>query len=267
MKKTLSIPIILFISYFNAISHAQQVNQGNIIMGTVDSIQSKTLNELRKIWVHVPNAGNNTTEKYPVVYLLDGYAHFASVTGMIQQLSSINGNTIVPKMIVVGIPNTNRMRDLTPVAEINAGDKTDESHSGGGEQFMDFLETELIPYIEEKYPTAPYKMYIGHSLGGLTVINTLLKRPELFSSYLAIDPSLWWADSFTLNESKIILNEKDFLEKSLFVGIANTMDPKMDLNSVKKDTTQTTQHIRDILEFSKNVVPNSPHQNPINSFG
>ncbi len=237
---------------------AQHVEHEKLTIGIVDSIKSNSLHEYRKIWVHVPNANANATEKYPVVYLLDGDAHFYSVTGMIRQLSSINGNTIVPKMIVVGIPNTNRMRDLTPTPEhAPHSGEINNNGPGGGNNFMDFLENELIPYIDSKYPTQPYRTYIGHSLGGLTVINTLLKRPELFNSYIAIDPSLWWDDSAILKQAKTILNNKNLSKESLFVGIANTMGPEMELSTVMQDTSETTQHIRDILEFSKKLVPNA----------
>ena len=133
-----------------------------VIIGTIDSIHSKILNEQRKIWVYVPNNGStdaNTLQRYPVVYLLDGDAHFYSVVGMIQQLSQVNGNTICPEMIVVGIPNTDRNRDLTPThTDVDRSMGIDSSFSkisGGGEQFMAFIEKELIPYIDSTYPTKP----------------------------------------------------------------------------------------------------------------
>lgn len=82
-----------------------------MIIGTIDSIQSKILNEQRKIWIYIPDNGSvdaKTTQRFPVVYLLAGDAHFYSVVGMIQQLSQVNGNTICPEMIVIDIPNTDR---------------------------------------------------------------------------------------------------------------------------------------------------------------
>ncbi len=89
----------------------------DISIGKKDSIYSKLLHEKREIWIHLPGSANGSlfkSQRYPVVYLLDGDAHFYSVAGMIHQLSEINGNTLFPEMIVVGIPNTDRMRDLTP---------------------------------------------------------------------------------------------------------------------------------------------------------
>lgn len=86
-------------------------------MGKKITIFSKTLNENRRIWIYSPELTTTFPipgKKYPVVYVMDGDAHFLSTVGMIQQLSQANGNTVVPEMIVIGIENTNRFRDLTP---------------------------------------------------------------------------------------------------------------------------------------------------------
>ena len=113
-------------------AQAQHIDYGKINIGSIDTIQSKILNESRRLWVHVPNMQPNSGERFPVVYLLDGDAHFPSVVGMIQQLSTVNGNTVVPQMIVVGIPNTNRMRDLTPSKDLSMNEP---NMSGGGDAF------------------------------------------------------------------------------------------------------------------------------------
>jgi hypothetical protein len=91
-----------------------KVDKENIVIGKIDSVQSNILGENRKIWVYVPDGAANSKERFPVVYVLDGDGHFSSVVGVTQQLSTINGNTMCPKMIIVGIPNTDRTRDLTP---------------------------------------------------------------------------------------------------------------------------------------------------------
>src|ERR1700755_3624564 len=86
-----------------------------VSIGTIDKLKSKVLKEERKIWVYVPGGLEYSLaegKKYPVVYLLDGDAHFDSVVGMVHQLSSINGNTVCPEMIIVAITNTDRIRDL-----------------------------------------------------------------------------------------------------------------------------------------------------------
>ncbi len=246
-------PLFLFLAISSVIAQAQKDNK--IVLGNIDSIQSSILNEKRKIWVHVPSNGTvdiYAKQKYPVVYLLDGDGHFSSVVGMIQQLSTVNGNSICPEMIVVGIPNTNRTRDLTPThvdADPPYMDSAFSKTSGGGEQFIAFIEKELMPYIDAHYPTEPYKMLIGHSFGGLTVMNTFVHHSNLFNSYICIDPSMWWDKQKLLKEAKKVLTENKFDGKSLFLGIANTMDEGMDVTKVRKDTSGDTKHIRSILEL------------------
>ncbi|NMH86285.1 alpha/beta hydrolase-fold protein [Flavivirga algicola] len=259
MKKSLLLFITLIFGSFLNMNHAQIMTLENkIVIGSIDSLQSNVLNEQRKIWVHVPNTLKGSKEKYPVIYLLDGDAHFVSVTGMLRQMSSINGTTKVPKMIVVAIPNTDRMRDLTPT-HVENGKRPNTS--GGGIKFMDFLENELIPYINNKYPVNQYRTLIGHSLGGLTAINILLKRPHLFNNFIAIDPSLWWDNRRVLNEATNTLSSKSFENKSLFIGIANTiMNTEHSINTVEGDTGERTNHIRAILKFCKAIVPESKNK-------
>ncbi len=257
MKRPVFVGILLAF-YF----HANAQTNNKIVLGTIDSVYSNTLHEQRKIWVYVPEEDNSGTflkQKYPVVYLLDGDAHFYSVVGLIQQLSSVNGNTICPKMIVVGIPNTDRTRDLTPThVDVDPPymDSAGSKSSGGGEHFISFIEKELVPHIDSLYPTTPYKMLIGHSFGGLTVINTLIHHAHLFNSYVAIDPSMWWDKQKLLKEAKQDLAAKKYDGISLFLGIANTMEKGMDTLHVKKDTSSMTRHIRSILALSSYLNSN-----------
>lgn len=246
--------LMLFLLLMTNFGFAQ--NKNVIQIGTIDSISSKILNEERKVWIHLPRSAQNTgfaKQKYPVVYLLDGDAHFSSVVGMIEELSEINGNTICPEMIVIGITNTNRNRDLTPThsdIDLPFVPKGLSEQSGGGEKFVEFLEKELIPYIDSKYPTAPHKTLIGHSFGGLTVMNILTNHSHLFNSYIAIDPSMWWDHQKFLAETEKKLASKKLSNISLFMAAANTMDDNMNVVKVKRDTTAFTKHIRSILDLN-----------------
>ena len=252
MKKT--ILLFIFSILTNLVFAQGKVEKGTIVIGKTDSIPSKILGEQRKIWVHVPNGAN---QKFPVVYLLDGGSHFSSVVGMIQQLSTANGNTMCPKMIVVGIPNTDRTRDLTPTSidprfhtdppMVTLADTTFYKTSGGGENFIAFIEKELMPHIEANYPTAPYKMLIGHSFGGLAVMQTFVHHNDLFNSYICIDPSMWWDKEKLLKETQKVLAEKNFEGKSLYLGIANTLEEGVNIETVTTDTSGDSKHIRSIL--------------------
>jgi hypothetical protein len=119
-------------------------------------------------------------------------------------------NYQIPEVIVVGIDTNNRTRDLTPtsVGGPPTGGKAPADRmadSGGGERFFAFLTKELIPTIETDYRTLPYRVYVGHSLGGLTSTYTLLHHPGVFDGYLAIDPSLWWDKGKVVNDSPQML--------------------------------------------------------------
>jgi predicted alpha/beta superfamily hydrolase len=235
-----------------------KVDKANIVIGHTDSLQSGILGEQRKIWVHVPEGSPNSKDRYPVVYVLDGDGHFSSVVGMIQQLST-GGNSNIPKMMVVAIPNTDRTRDLTPThvdAEPPFMDSASSKTSGGGENFIAFMEKELMPHIEAKYPAAPYKILIGHSFGGLAVMQAFTHHNHLFNAYIAIDPSMWWDKEKLLKQVQQVLTEKKFEGKSLYLGIANTMDEGMDISKVEKDTSGDTQHIRSILALQASLEKN-----------
>jgi len=246
-----------------AAANAQTVVNNRIFIGKTDSVSSKILNEKRKVWIYLPQGYDDpafTKQRYPVVYLLDGDGHFASVTGMIQQLSEVNGNMVCPDMIVVAIPNTDRTRDLTPTRSLVGPDGKKIpgfETSGGNEKFISFIQNELIPHIDSTYLTAPYKMLIGHSFGGLTVMNIVVNHTDMFNSYVAIDPSMWWDGRKLLNQAHEVMKQKKFAGKSLYLAIANTMPIGMDTQRVRKDTSGTTGHIRSILDLADILKANS----------
>jgi predicted alpha/beta superfamily hydrolase len=259
MKKWFLFTLFVLLS---RLTLAQPTTQ--VVIGHIDSLFSKILHEKRKIWVHLPYSYRQdgaTKRRYPVVYLLDGTSHFSSVVGMIEQLSAVNGNTICPEMIVVGIANTNRLRDLTPTPGggmiPSAADSTRLKNSGGGEKFTAFIQNELIPHIDSLYPTEPYKIVIGHSLGGLLVINTLIHHPDLFNAYVAIDPSMWWANQKLLIAAQQVIASQKYAGRALFMGIANTMEAAMDTLGVQADTNGATKHIRSILALNRLLRANS----------
>ena len=234
-----------------------------VIIGTVDTIESTILNEQRRLLIHVPEGSDEnvfTKKTYPVLYLLDGGGHFNSTVGMLHQLSKINGNTICPEMIVVGILNTNRTRDLTPYkttpAETPMLPPQMAAQTGGGDNFMAFVEKELIPHIEAKYPTEPYKVFVGHSFGGLTVLNTFLKKPTLFNAYVSLDPSMSFHNKKLLQAIKTKDLGKDYKNRFLYLGIANTLTAGLDTETVRKDRNPMNGNIRANLELHDYLTEN-----------
>src|SRR5215470_10738502 len=120
-------------------------------------MKSDVLGEERVILVRTPVGYETNKLSYPVLYMTDGDAHMDHTSSTIAFLSR-NGR--IPDLIVVGITNTDRTRDLTPVKS------TDKRFPGGGgaDNFLKFFETELIPHIEKEYRVQPYRILAGHSL-------------------------------------------------------------------------------------------------------
>jgi len=250
MRKNLFFILSVFLTF-----SAQAQNDNKIVIGKIDSVYSKILGEQRKIWVYTPDmTSGNSNQHWPVLYLLDGDGHFASVVGMIQQMSQVNGNNVYPEMIVIAIPNTDRTRDLTPThiaSDPPMMDSNFSKNSGGGENFVAFIEKELMPHIDSVYQTAPYRVLIGHSFGGLTVMSVLTNHTKLFNAYIAIDPSMWYDRQRFLAATETKLTEQNYAGTRLYVGIANTMPEGMTLAKMKKDTSSETRHIRSIFELDK----------------
>jgi hypothetical protein len=165
-------------------------------------------------------------QRYPVLYLLDGDAHFLSATGVVQFMGSgPNGNSQIPELIVVAMPNTNRTRDLTPTHSTFGFLGKEEAWvkaSGGGDRFLRFIRDELFPKIDSTYRTLPYRILVGHSFGGLLALHALLEAPGMFQAYVAIDPGFWWDDQELVRRVESRLKAASQLRASVFVTIADT---------------------------------------------
>jgi len=198
------------------------------ISADIIQLSSKVLDEDRKIYIYTPPADTLLPGKrYPVLYVLDGDNHFGLMAEYCRYLSRWDVN-VIPEMIIVGIPNTNRTRDLTPTNSIIDYDgKPDTSSnsrfksSGGGNNFLQFIGTELIPYVDAHYKTQPFRIFSGHSFGGIATINCLLTQPDMFGAYIAISPSLWWGKGYLLRLADEKLKNDRIANKMIFYSDAN----------------------------------------------
>lgn len=171
------------------------VSRSPFILGETLQIQSEQLRETRTLNIYLPPGyGQDSTKKYPVIYLLDGSADedFIHVVGLVQ-FGTFPWVNLLPESIVVGIANVDRRRDFTFPTR-NPKDRADNPTAGGSEAFVRFVEMELQPFIESHYATDTLRMLIGQSLGGLVTTEILFKKPDLFSHYVIVSPSLWWDD-------------------------------------------------------------------------
>lgn len=190
--------------------------------GTVKrlALKSAVLGEERVILVRTPAGYETNKLSYPVLYMTDGDAHMGHTSSTIEFLTQ-NGR--IPELIVVGITNTDRTRDLTPVksSNKNAGGQLQFPTSGGADNFLKFIETELIPQIEKDYRVHPYRILAGHSLGGLFAIHTMISKPGVFNSFIAVSPSLQWENGEALKRATDFLKNQKELRSTLFVSLGN----------------------------------------------
>ena len=225
MTNKFFLSIILFIVL--SVSVFAQNEQIASVYHNIHKINSKTLNEERSVWVRVPLKYSQTGEKFPVVYMLDGHAPQPSMMAGIIEQQAWGGK--MPEMILVSIQNTNRSRDLTPTNDKNGGRET-----GGADKFLQFIEKEVMPLIEKNYRTQPFKIFAGHSLGGLTVVYSFATRPDLFDAYIAASPVLQYDDYFVIKETEKLFGQKRDLEKTMFLGLGDEPDYKNGWNKFQK---------------------------------
>lgn len=155
------------------------------------TVASAQLGESRRIHVWLPPQAE-PGRPMPVLYMLDGgltedFPHVAST------LAGLVAEGAIAPLLLVGIENTVRRRDLTPPTDV-ASDREVAPVVGGAPAFRAFVAEELIPEVERRYRCTGERALVGESLAGLFVMDTLFERPDLFQRYLALSPSLWWND-------------------------------------------------------------------------
>jgi len=229
--------LILLLVTTGTITKAQS-NSFNI--GVVDAIQSSELSEKRVLNIYLPE-GYSDTIAYPVIYLLDGSANedFIHIAGLMQYL---NMYELAPKSIVVGIANVDRRRDFTTPSTL-PGDLKLIPVNGGSAKFISFIEKELQPYIQKKYKTTPERTIIGQSLGGLLATEILLNKPQLFTHYIIVSPSLWWNKEKMLNEAPDLLKANLHTKAKVYLSVGTE----------GKEMEEGTKKLAAILKANKNL--------------
>ena len=208
--------MLFAISLISSSANSQQ-SIGQFSIGEQYLVNSGILDEQRPIIIDKPTSYDRSIENYPVIFLLDGAAHFHHASGVVKFLAGANR---IPEMLVVGIPNTNRGRDLSYPTNDDF-ENAEVPSNGGAENFEQFIISELIPWVDENFRTSTYKILVGHSLGGLFTVTTLLNNPDYFNAYIAISPNLNWNHSATLNLAADFFIDNSELEADLFLAVGN----------------------------------------------
>ena len=204
-------------------------------IGETFTIQSKVLGETRRINVYLPPAYHETTlPRLPVLYMPDGgeAEDFIHVAGLVQVST---GNGTMRPFVLVGIENTQRRRDLTGPTE-NPEDRKIAPRVGGSAAFRSFIRSELMPIIKSRYRTTNETAIMGESLAGLFVVETFFLEPELFDTYIAFDPSLWWNRNELVTRAAERLRSAPKQPHALYLA-----------SSSEKELANLTQQLADLL--------------------
>ncbi len=187
------------------------------VIGETFTYDSKILGERRTINVFVPLDGGS--DRLPVLYMPDG--------GMTEDFPHVVGsadvsikNAVIRPVIVVGVQNTERRRDLVGPTLV-AGEIKVAPRAGGADKFRAFLREELKPLIDKRYRTSGESAVIGESLAGLFVVETFLVEPTLFDSYIAASPSVWWNEQTTVRSAATRLGNWTAGPKKLYIATAD----------------------------------------------
>lgn len=206
-----------------------------LVAGETFTIQSKVLGETRRINVYLPPGYAESRDmRVPVLYMPDGgiAEDFLHVAGLVQV--SVGNGTMRP-FLLVGIENTERRRDMTGPTE-DEEDRKIAPRVGGSQAFRKFLREELMPQVKERYRTTAETAIVGESLAGLFVVETFFLEPDLFDTYIAFDPSLWWNRQALVKGAEERLKARPKLEKTLYFA-----------SSDEKGIATVTQQLADIL--------------------
>ncbi len=227
-----------------------------ITIGHSVNITSQILNEKRTLNIYLPDGYSKTdTTTYPVIYLLDGGMDedFVHTVGLVQ-FNTFSWVERIPNSIVVGVCNTDRKKDMTFPTALN-DEKEKFPSSGGSENFINFIEKELLPYIKQHYKTSGANTLIGQSLAGLLATEILFKKPSLFNRYIIVSPSLWWSNGALLKQPMIAPKGKTLVYIGVGKeGLAPTVQPhvmEVDANllveKLKKSGNKQTEVFFDYL--------------------
>jgi hypothetical protein len=211
--------IIILLPFYNQIFSQNEIKidkKTSLSIGEKIEFKSEILDENRILNIYLPNKySKDSLKTYPVIYLLDGSIDedFIHISGLVQ-FCSFSWINIIPESIVVGISNVDRKKDFT-FPTTNKKDKKSFPTTGESEKFINFIEKEVQPLIEQNYKINLNRTLIGQSLGGLLATEILFKNPNLFDNYIIASPSLWWDNESLLKYTPSLYQSK----KSIYIAV------------------------------------------------
>jgi predicted alpha/beta superfamily hydrolase len=210
MIKSFLAVTVSFMLFFSLSSCKKEVfNSGETKVFTLQSEENGATYEIK---VGLPANYIPGNEKYATLYVLDGKDNFEFVANKCKEISD---RYAVKNVLVVSIGyGRDRNLDYTP-AKVS-------SETGGAPQFLNFIQTQLIPKMEQEYhadTSRASRVILGHSYGGLFCGYAFCVKNEVFGNYLLLSPSFWFDNLLTLNLEKDNRTANSARSQLVFMGI------------------------------------------------
>jgi CubicO group peptidase (beta-lactamase class C family)/predicted alpha/beta superfamily hydrolase len=203
--------------------------------GTI-KIPSQILNEERTLSIALPKDYDKSQKAYPVLYILDAEAR-NEFTDAISTVKDLEAEGVGPQMIIIGIWNTNRNRDMIPAAVSH------RPQSGGSQKFLKFITDELKPYVKQNYRTTDFSVLYGASNAGLFSVYALLENPDAFDGIIASSPMIGHCPEHIQMKAEAFVRRDQIKNCALYM-IYGT-----------EDSQRVTAYIPDFHEFLKSKAP------------
>jgi predicted alpha/beta superfamily hydrolase len=190
------------------------------------TIYSKALKQEREILVYTPIEYDiRTHELFNIIYVFDSQDRekFDYVSSIITFLTDRNPDQA---FIVVGITSPyneeldySRNNDFLPVLKTENSTERYKPYFGNVSNFLNYVSSEVVPYINSNYRIKGRNIAVGHSLGASFILYSMIKEPNLFDSYIAISPNLSYDNDYLAD--KLIEFDYSEIQNFTFLYLSN----------------------------------------------
>lgn len=227
--------LIVILSLLNiwttSYSQSSIIDSSKLGLGHIISIKSRYVkDETYLIKIRLPANFETSGKKYPVLYLLDGDRSYGMTSDMAEWLHSTGE---IEQFIIVGIcygenvtdRPRRQIRDFT-LSHDSTRKKPEYANAGGAKEFQLFIQKELIPTLESRYPINEKKVFIGFEYGALFGAFILTTSPKTFSDYVLISPLLLWDNKYIFKIEQAFASLHKNIEANVIViyGLFDTIE-------------------------------------------
>lgn len=248
LLSTTSAMMLLFL--LNSCTKDEPVKTGVTHEFTLQSIANGASYNIR---VALPARYNPSIEKYATIYVLDGNDIFGFVANRCQEISD---QYAVKNVLVVSIGyGKDRSIDYTPTKVSTV--------TGGAPQFLNFIETQLIPKMEQDYQAdtaRDSRVILGHSYGGLFGAYAFSVNNKVFGNYIMLSPSLWFDNYVPLQMEKDNRAKNKNSKQLVFMGIGGNEESDRMLAPFESFFQALSNNYSNI-RLEKNIEKNTAHMN------